>query len=44
VFVQETLAMKEEIQRRTAARQQHTSVFLQELLWEALKKELSSPS
>jgi hypothetical protein len=36
------LAMKEEIQRRASARGQPPSVFLQELLWKALKDQASS--
>lgn len=37
-------ALKEEIQRQARARQQHPSVFLQELLWHALKTLVSSAS
>jgi transcriptional regulator with XRE-family HTH domain len=35
-------ALKDEIQRQARARQQHPSVFLQELLWQALKTVSSS--
>jgi hypothetical protein len=35
-------ALKAEIKRRAAARQQHPSLLIQELLWQALKEQSSS--